>query len=185
MTKREKRLQKLRQNPKTVSFDDLRTVLERFGFTLIRSSGSHFHFRAKVDDTIFQVTVPLKRPYIKAVYIKRVLEVIDELISMSNDDEDDNNDDSSRDNGHDDDSEDDDNNYNRHSATPDGNDSSNNDDDGSGEKKGEPPIISIEDAIGECPFVATPRGSAARVPFCGCGGCSLFSVNLAACLARL
>jgi predicted RNA binding protein YcfA (HicA-like mRNA interferase family) len=45
VSKRRKRLEKLRQNPKDVSFDDLRKVLEDFGFELVRSCGSHFAFR--------------------------------------------------------------------------------------------------------------------------------------------
>jgi len=39
MTKRQKRLQKLRQNPKDVSFEELRQVLEDHGFVLDHATG--------------------------------------------------------------------------------------------------------------------------------------------------
>lgn len=55
MSKREKRLQKLRQNQKDVSFEELRQVLEDHGFTLDHATGSHFTFRAVVRDKAFKV----------------------------------------------------------------------------------------------------------------------------------
>jgi predicted RNA binding protein YcfA (HicA-like mRNA interferase family) len=48
VTKREKRLQRIRQNPNNVSFKDLRALLEDHGFALERSSGSHHSFKVKI-----------------------------------------------------------------------------------------------------------------------------------------
>jgi predicted RNA binding protein YcfA (HicA-like mRNA interferase family) len=78
MTKREKRLQKLRQNPKDVSFDELRQVLESEGFYLDHTSGSHHVFRAVVANEVFKVVVPFARP-VKPIYVKQVVDAIDKL----------------------------------------------------------------------------------------------------------
>jgi hypothetical protein len=77
MTKRQKRLERIRQNPKTVTFEELRQVLEDHWFILGRSVGSHHHFRAEVGADTYHLSVPYKRPYIKPAYVKQALEMID------------------------------------------------------------------------------------------------------------
>ena len=74
MSKREKRLRKLFRNPKTVSFKELDSVLRSFKFEVRqpRSGSSHYVY-TKGD---IQISVPFKRPYVKEVYVKRVLELI-------------------------------------------------------------------------------------------------------------
>jgi predicted RNA binding protein YcfA (HicA-like mRNA interferase family) len=52
MTKRQKRLERIRQNPKAVSFQDLRQLLEDYGFKMRRISGSHYIFRAPLGNTL-------------------------------------------------------------------------------------------------------------------------------------
>ena len=52
MTKRDKRLERLRQSPKNVSLDTLKQVLEAYGFWLDRIVGSHHVFRAQVGTKI-------------------------------------------------------------------------------------------------------------------------------------
>jgi predicted RNA binding protein YcfA (HicA-like mRNA interferase family) len=78
MTKREKRLQKLRQNQNNVSLDELRQVLEAEGFTLDHVTGSHHVFRARSGEEVLTVVIPYARP-VKPVYVHQVLEVIDML----------------------------------------------------------------------------------------------------------
>lgn len=74
MTKREKRLRKIFQNPKTVSFKELDLVLKSFRFEVRQpKSGSSHYIYTKKD---IQISVPFRRPYVKAVYVKRVLELI-------------------------------------------------------------------------------------------------------------
>lgn len=80
MTKRSKRLEKLRRNPQSVSFDELRQVLEDFGFDLKRSKGSHHVYDVRVGDQVHSLVIPYTKPYIKPVYVKRSLEIIDEII---------------------------------------------------------------------------------------------------------
>lgn len=86
MTKREKRLMQLRQNPKNVSFADLRTVLEDFGFELARSSGSHHSFNITIEGKPRLFVVPYSRP-VKTVYVREALRLID-LILAEEDEED-------------------------------------------------------------------------------------------------
>lgn len=76
MTKREKRVRKLFQNPKTVLFKELDKVLKDSGFKLRQpGSGSSHYVYTKGN---LQISVPFRRPFVKEVYIKRVLELIGE-----------------------------------------------------------------------------------------------------------
>lgn len=74
MTKRQKRVQKLFQNPKTVSFKELDKVLKSFGFKMRQSGSGSSHFVYTKGEV--QISVPFRRPFVKEVYIKRVLELI-------------------------------------------------------------------------------------------------------------
>jgi hypothetical protein len=56
MSKRDKRLQKIRQNPKSVTFDELKQVLEDFGFVQVRTSGSHHTFIAILGEANWRLT---------------------------------------------------------------------------------------------------------------------------------
>ncbi len=74
MLKREKRVRKLFQNPKTVSFKELDQILRSFGFDERQpGSGSSHHIYTKGE---IQISVPFRRPFVKEVYVKRVLELI-------------------------------------------------------------------------------------------------------------
>jgi len=74
MTKRKKRLKKLFQNLKTVTFKELDRVLRDSGFEMRQpSSGSSHYIYTK---GIMQISVPFKRPFVREVYVKRVLELI-------------------------------------------------------------------------------------------------------------
>ena len=79
MTKREKRLERIRQNPNNVSLDALRRVLEDYGFEHKRTSGSHHTFSYTQGGETKLFTVPFRRP-IKAVYVKKVLKLLDQII---------------------------------------------------------------------------------------------------------
>lgn len=76
MTKREKRVRKLFQNPKTVSFNQLDKVLKDFGFEVRQPSSGSSHYVYTKEE--IQISVPFRRPFVKEVYIKRVLELIGE-----------------------------------------------------------------------------------------------------------
>lgn len=74
MTKREKRIKKLFQNPKTVPFKELDKVLKDAGFTLRQPGSGSSHCIFTKDEV--QISVPFRRPFVKEVYIKRVLELL-------------------------------------------------------------------------------------------------------------
>lgn len=76
MTKRQKRVQKLFQNPKTVSFKELDQILKSFGFDERQPGSGSSHYIYIKGDT--QISVPFRRPFVKEVYVKRVLELIGE-----------------------------------------------------------------------------------------------------------
>ncbi|MBC7871243.1 MAG: type II toxin-antitoxin system HicA family toxin [Chitinophagaceae bacterium] len=70
ISKREKPLQKLRQNPKNVSFDELKQVLEDYGFEHMRTAGSHHTFIAIHGEKDWRLTIPFHRP-IKQAYVMK------------------------------------------------------------------------------------------------------------------
>ncbi len=73
MSKREKILDRLKQSPHNVTFDQIRKVLESESFTLERITGSHHMF--KRGDILF--AVPVHQNRVKSVYVKRVVEIIE------------------------------------------------------------------------------------------------------------
>jgi predicted RNA binding protein YcfA (HicA-like mRNA interferase family) len=87
MTRKEKRLERIRQNPKKVSFEELRQVLLDYGFVIKRSRGSHFVFDVQMDDEVVTFTVPYTKPYLKSIYVKEALDLIDQIIALGNNDE--------------------------------------------------------------------------------------------------
>lgn len=75
MTKREKRLEKLRQNPKNVRPDELDAVLTSEGFVVARQKGSHKRY----DRGIHQLTVPQREPFLLDVYVTQALDMLDAI----------------------------------------------------------------------------------------------------------
>ena len=75
MSKWNKLLNKIRTLSKEVRFDELRKVLESYGYTMYSPSGgsSHFTFRKKGCKPI---TVPKHEP-IKKAYVEMVREIIE------------------------------------------------------------------------------------------------------------
>jgi hypothetical protein len=85
MTKRSKRLLKARRNPKTVTFGDLRLILEDHGFEMRPSDGtSHHFFRADYAGEVWKITIPFKKPHVNVVYVKDALKLIDEILLRRN-----------------------------------------------------------------------------------------------------
>jgi predicted RNA binding protein YcfA (HicA-like mRNA interferase family) len=91
MTKREKLRRRLRNNPTDATMQEVETLLTRFGFTLARVSGSHHIFEYDRGGIWRQVIVPLHGKKVKKIYVRRAVEVLDELfpedVSESEDDE--------------------------------------------------------------------------------------------------
>jgi len=72
MSKYDKLIKKLKNNPKDVQFQILQKILEENGYTGINTGGSHWVFRKDGKESI---TIPYKRP-IKIIYVKKVIELL-------------------------------------------------------------------------------------------------------------
>ena len=68
-----KLLQRLKNSPKSATFDDVRRLLLQQGFILDRVTGSHHLFKRA--GTIFVIPVHANR--VKSIYVKRVIELIE------------------------------------------------------------------------------------------------------------
>ena len=75
MVRQEKLLEKIRQNPKNVRFQDIDKLLLSFGFEK-RQRGSHATYVLQGQG---RITVPFRKPFILPVYVKEVLKLLDEL----------------------------------------------------------------------------------------------------------
>jgi predicted RNA binding protein YcfA (HicA-like mRNA interferase family) len=80
VTKRRKRLERLREHPKNVSLDELRQVLEDYGFEYRQTVGSHFTFSVEIGGVMKLLVVPFRRP-LKPIYVKKALELIDQVMA--------------------------------------------------------------------------------------------------------
>lgn len=65
----EKIINKMKRHPSGIRYNEASKVLESYGYELVRSRGSHRHFRNKQGDVI---TIKEENP-LKAVYVKDVL----------------------------------------------------------------------------------------------------------------
>ncbi|MEA2027596.1 MAG: type II toxin-antitoxin system HicA family toxin [Campylobacterota bacterium] len=74
MSKKDKLLEAIKNNPKNVRFEDLKKILESIGYKAINRGGSHYVF-TKANAT--SLTIPFKKP-VKVVYVKQVLNIIEQ-----------------------------------------------------------------------------------------------------------
>ena len=89
MSKREKRLQKIRQNPTNVSMDELEQVLKDHGILRDHESGSHYIFRYTLNGQNLRLSIPYRKP-IKVIYVKECIVVIDQIRAAQEETENDN-----------------------------------------------------------------------------------------------
>ena len=78
MTRRDKRFQRIAQNPRNVRFDELRRLLEDYGFELKRTRGSHHSFVGYIAGEKVALVVPFKKP-LNPVYVKKALALIEQI----------------------------------------------------------------------------------------------------------
>ena len=86
MSKRQKRLQKIRQNPKDVSFDELNQLLKDYDFELRRVTGSHHIFEYTLKEERLKFVLPLGKP-IKPYYVREALKLIDLMVQSKSEDD--------------------------------------------------------------------------------------------------
>jgi len=72
-----KLLERIRRQPKSVRFDEVARVLKSMGYEKRQpqSGSSHWTFRKK---GCMPITIPKHEPYVKEVYVKMVIKVLDE-----------------------------------------------------------------------------------------------------------
>lgn len=76
MSKKDKLLQKIRNNPTNVKFETLQSLLIHFGFLerVPRSGSSHHTFTYEK----YIITIPKRKP-VKSIYVKKVLSILEDL----------------------------------------------------------------------------------------------------------
>lgn len=75
MSKYQKLLEQIKNNPKNVNFETIKKLLTKLGYGYRNSGGSHYVFNK---DNYPTITIPYNKP-IKAVYVKQVIRLIEEL----------------------------------------------------------------------------------------------------------
>ena len=78
MTKRDKQYQRIVNNPKDISFEELDSLLLSNGFKRHQPSGGSSHFIYRHQESHDKLTIPYKRP-VKAIYVKQALAIIESL----------------------------------------------------------------------------------------------------------
>ena len=78
MTKSRKLLDRIRNNPKAVSFDDLNKALRDCGFTRRQPCGGSSHYFYTYGE--LTLSVPYKRPYVREIYVKHALVLIEQAL---------------------------------------------------------------------------------------------------------
>lgn len=78
MSKWEKLLEKIRNNPKAVTFEEVDKVLRSMGYvpSQPRGGSSHYTYRKK---GCMPLTVPRKEPYVKETYVRTVIDLWDDF----------------------------------------------------------------------------------------------------------
>jgi len=76
MTKADKDIIRLRQNPNHVRYEELVTILTRLGFQRKQDSTSHVRFTHGNHILV----IPKRKPFLKPVYVKQVLKILDLIL---------------------------------------------------------------------------------------------------------
>ena len=75
MSKLEKLLQRIKNNPKTVRFEEIEKILLLHGFKESQAGSGSSHYIFKRDSAA--VTIPNHGKFVKEIYIKRALAALD------------------------------------------------------------------------------------------------------------
>ncbi len=81
LSKRQKLIAAIRNNPKDVAFEDIDTLLRYYGCTVTQASKGSSHYKFIHEAVNWILEIPKDKP-IKAVYAKRALEMIDEIMEV-------------------------------------------------------------------------------------------------------
>ena len=75
MSQLEKLLLRIKNNPKTVRFDELDKILKRLDFEVRQPNGGSSHYIYTKGN--FILCIPKHIPYIKQVYVEKVIEFLE------------------------------------------------------------------------------------------------------------
>lgn len=76
MSKLEKLLQRIKNNSKTVRFEEIEKILLRYGFNESQAGGGSSHYVFKRDDK--SVTIPRHGKFVREIYIRSALEILED-----------------------------------------------------------------------------------------------------------
>ncbi len=77
MSKKQKLIDKIKDNPKKIRFQELDKVLLSIGFQKRQPSKGSSHYTYILEGMI--LTIPYQRPYVKIVYVKKAVQILEEL----------------------------------------------------------------------------------------------------------
>ena len=75
MSRRDKAIERWGNNPKSVRFEDVDALLLHLGFTKRQGGTSHAVYTLGAH----RITIPYRRPFILPVYVKALLQLLDEM----------------------------------------------------------------------------------------------------------
>ena len=79
MGKREKQLERIKNNPRDVNFEDLVSLLKYYGCTFREGKGSHFTYTHPCFDEDEEHTIPRQKP-MGVIYVKIAIKNIDRIL---------------------------------------------------------------------------------------------------------
>ena len=79
VTKIEKRFERILNNPKDIKWSELQTILNKFGLKC-EPPGSGSHWCVFDENTDANMTVPVHNNRVKAIYVKKLIALIKELM---------------------------------------------------------------------------------------------------------
>lgn len=77
MSKWKKLLERIKNNPKTVRFDEVSKILQHEGYEERQPKGGSSHYVYRKDGEP-PITIPRALPYVKEEYVKQVIEAVDD-----------------------------------------------------------------------------------------------------------
>jgi len=78
MGRKEELLAKIRDNPKSVRFDELTKLLTWYGFEFKRSKGSHHMYQRGR----YNIVVPRRVPHLHSYVVKQALDILDKILEQ-------------------------------------------------------------------------------------------------------
>jgi hypothetical protein len=82
LSKLQKLLLRIKNNPKTVSFDNIDRLLRLAGFEVRQPGGGSSHYFYRKNEKC--ISVPYKRPFVREHYVKRVIELLEGEFEFEN-----------------------------------------------------------------------------------------------------